>query len=252
MCFKMLKIFVIALFLPALLAAARISASRGQFPHQVAILEQYGQLHCGGALLTPMLVLTAASCEIDPVNNFTVLAAAVNHKTKEGGQQRYVAEFIPHENFVTPSQGFDIAIVRVKSPFHFNKFVHAIPLDTSASEPIGVALASGWGRTVDGDNNSIPEDLQTVSMSLMTNADCAKKWGQVPLGTICATAPGLKTSRNANCDGDSGGPLSGDSSAGLVIVGVVSYGFGCAGPPIYTSVNAYVDWIEAAKSVILK
>lgn len=43
---------------------------------------------------------------------------------------------------------------------------------------------------MDGNDNSIPDIMQYVMMSLITNANCARNWGRLPAGTICASFPG--------------------------------------------------------------
>ena len=66
-------------------------------------------------------------------------------------------------------------------------------------------------------------------------------------GMICATAPGKDT-----CSGDSGGPLVAVKNAVLVLIGITSWGIGCARldlPGDYTNVAKYLDWIIATMVV---
>lgn len=106
-------------------------------------------------------------------------------------------------------------------------------------------IASGWGRTRDGDNNSIPEILQTVILAMVPYRDCANKWRGLPANVCCASLPGKDT-----CQGDSGGPLAQNVDGQLVQVGIVSFGAECASeflPGIYTTVAKYNGWITENK-----
>lgn len=244
---------MISLFVPALLATpferdgkiiGGVAAKRGQFPNQVAILRSSGSIYCGGSILTESIVLTAAHCKMANVANFKVLAGSLSYINyqKENGQLRSIAKFTPHKQYENVGNGFDIALVKVTQPFQFNSFVQSIELSSSGEYPTGSVVASGWGLTIDGDNNSIPEFLQTVILSAVKYSHCARSWGRLPANVLCATLPGKDT-----CQGDSGGPLAENIGGKLVQVGITSFGEDCASktlPGIYTEVTKYIDWIN--------
>lgn len=203
--FAMIKVIILALFVPALLAAqfqreTKIIggqvAREGQFPYQVALLK-WKQMYCGGSIIAASVVLTAAHCEIDDLKNFIIFAGGNNYKRLEEGQVRNLAQRIAHEKYTEVGNGFDIALIKVKRPFNFTGLVKPIALSTSGNEPTTV-LASGWGLTRDGDPNSIPDNLQYVTMGYLSRNDCLNYWDRLPANVVCATAPGKDTCQGKN------------------------------------------------------
>jgi trypsin len=87
--------------------------------------------------------------------------------------------------------------------------------------------------------------LQKVDVPLVSPAMCDKGYpGEITNTMICA---GLEEGGKDSCQGDSGGPLVvTDNNNQKVLVGVVSWGYGCARPGqygVYSKVNAAYDWI---------
>ena len=122
-------------------------------------------------------------------------------------------------------------------------------LDTAGgfADSVGAHLTvAGWGTTTEGGQ---PSDVPLrVRVPIVTNAQCNDAYGtgSIAAGMVCA---GFPDGQRDSCQGDSGGPLFGvDSNGQYVLVGVVSWGFGCARPGypgVYTRVSAYKIWICA-------
>ena len=115
---------------------------------------------------------------------------------------------------------------------------------------------SGWG-TIE-EEGDIPTFLQSVGINLFSKQYCIEhSTGQASGGLdheveICGGVPdndenGLIDGGKDACQGDSGGPLICLRDDQPVLVGIVSWGIGCAEegyPGIYTNVYKFIDWIQ--------
>merc|ERR1712154_396063 len=86
----------------------------------------------------------------------------------------------------------------------------------------------------------------------MSTEKCREKYGESSISEhmLCASNPGKDS-----CWGDSGGPLAVLGQDGSYrIIGVVSWGFGCALPKypgVYTRVTSLLAWIQDTIAVPL-
>jgi secreted trypsin-like serine protease len=100
---------------------------------------------------------------------------------------------------------------------------------------------SGWGLTTE--NGNFSTDLLWVEVPVSARTVCADRYpNRIDNTKICAG-----DSAKDSCQGDSGGPLSGYPSSGVLLIGIVSFGYGCGRegfPGVYTRVSAFADWIR--------
>lgn len=113
----------------------------------------------------------------------------------------------------------------------------------------------GWGKTMEGGSSA--NVLQELKIPVFDNSECRESYrkqnrlftdNQFDKAVLCA---GVLTGGKDTCQGDSGGPLMlpepYKNEARFYLIGVVSYGIGCARPDIlgvYTSTQYFMDWIE--------
>ena len=211
-----------------------------QHPWQVA-LQFKGSFFCGGSIIAPNWILTAAHCFASGAGSgdWRAKSGATDH-TKTGIWDG-VELIVLHADYKTFTEGDDIALIKLKSPANGQVITLAAPNETiPAAQPLEV---TGWGKTEAG----VPSpDLLKTTIPYVDNAVCnepASYNGRVSPGMICA---GRREGGTDACAGDSGGPLVQRTADGPVLVGVVSWGDGCARQlkyGIYTRVSAYRDWI---------
>jgi trypsin len=212
-----------------------------EHPWQVA-LTLNGSYHCGGSIIAFKWVLTAAHCfSPDPEPAGTrAKAGATNYRM--AGAWTDIERIVVHEAYNPITQVNDIALLKLKSPPNGK----IIPIaDASIALPVGEPLeVTGWGRTTEDGNISGDLLKATVPYVDATTCNAPESYnGLIRPGMICA---GRREGGVDACQGDSGGPLVWKSSDGPMLVGVVSFGDGCARKlkyGVYTQVSKYRDWI---------
>ena len=226
-------------------------AADGEYPWMVGLLDatepdEYDGYYCGGSLIHPYWVLTAAHCVIGSrAEDIDVLAGTNDLLNPGSGSQRIaVSEIIISPTYNDITMDGDFALLRLAEPANGTP----IPvIDDPAQEmPWVDATVTGWGDTTG--RGSYPNRLHEVEMPIV-DLELANE-SPVYAGTLTGNmlAAGFEEGGKDSCQGDSGGPLIVPSprAPGWMQAGIVSFGEGCAEPNaygIYTRIGNYRDFV---------
>lgn len=152
-----------------------------------------------------------------------------------------------HENYNNINYDNDVAVLVLEKDLLFNTRVQPIPLATKPENaPVGgFATLTGWGTTVEG-GDYIPSKLQKLSVQIFSTTDCKSFYPNNLISTRMFCAGYANGGKDA-CQGDSGGPLVYNNK----LIGVVSWGIGCARPrkpTVFAGVASLHLWIESKLS----
>jgi len=224
----------------------------GSWPWQASLISSStGRHFCGGSLIYPEWVLSAAHCidsHSDPSSLKIKLGEHVR-STEESSEQLFnVSKIIGHENYTVGGQFFnDVALIKLSRPAKLNKFVNLVCLPAKGEEQKEgtICHTSGWGELESG---ALSNTLQDISGPIWRFADCKDAWKMPDLDpkTICF---GNKHGEDYGaCRGDSGGPLSCKSGGKWKVVGITHL---VAKKPLcriipgrFQKVEPYLDWIQ--------
>ncbi|OCT92534.1 hypothetical protein XELAEV_18015590mg [Xenopus laevis] len=224
---------------------------KGECPWQ-ALLMYDKTFICGGTLIAPDWVITAAHClKPLPENKLTVVLGEHRIGRPEGTEQeRKVSKIIIHEQYFgsKTNNDNDIGLLKLTIPVNYTDYVVPLCLPEkqfAVRELLSVRFStvSGWGRLLD--KGATPEVLQRVQLPRVKTQDCIKQTQMnISQNMFCA---GFTDGSKDSCKGDSGGPHATEYKNTHFLTGIVSWGLGCAQKEkygVYTRVSRYTEWIK--------
>src|SRR5512134_1008270 len=263
-------------FNPRIVGGSTTSISN--FPSQAALVRHpffggndFQRQFCGAELITPRIVQTAAHCVFDtdpdcgPFSNITPtcslavdpggdgtsfmdpndVRAILNRTTlTAGGGEVMIPQGVYRAAGYNPAtMDIDFAWVVLGAPSAQPTIKLAGPDERALWNPGAPSVVSGWGSTIFLGSRS--DTLKSATVPIISDATCGAIGGFYsdfdPSNMVCA---GFMAGGTDSCQGDSGGPLQAPGFVGASpvqrLVGVVSWGIGCAGenaPGVYGRVG---------------
>lgn len=170
-------------------------------------------------------------------------------EVNEGTEQVIqVEEILMHPSYVSSTADSDIALLRLSRPIVYS--THAVPVCLPLRDmaervlwAVSKHTVSGWGkRSEDGPTSRLLRQLQVPRIRTQECVENSKV--VLTSNMFCA---GYIEGKEDSCKGDSGGPLVTRYRNTTFLLGIVSWGKGCARPGsygIYTRVSNYLQWIH--------
>ncbi|MBN8868099.1 MAG: serine protease [Solirubrobacterales bacterium] len=232
------------------------ATSISKWPWQVAMAESPGhrpgvspkkrQL-CGGSIVAPTMVLTAAHCAIEIEKTkpefFTVIAGRTDlNDTGKGVEVPIVDTYFPKTRSGIPryliQSDWDVALLELAEPLTQTPIKIAGPDEQSLLKPGRTAVTTGWG-TINPSRPVRPKGLMMGRTNIQPPSVCHLLDFFIPFSAETQFCMGDSRGRASSCYGDSGGPTVIATDDGYRQIGAVSLGYGiCDGtiPSIDTGV----------------
>lgn len=232
-----------------------------EFPWIVELLfqeETYQKHHCGGSLIHPQIVLTAAHCvQNKNVTDLKLRAGECDTDRMcdfEEDQYRGVREIVVHEEFYKGGLYNDVALLILNTPFEINQYVRTVCLPPPSLEKTN-CFATGWGLNSNTESRTekYKVTVKKISAPIVPRQQCQLALRTSRLGErfqlhksfLCAGGEITKDTTQ----GDGGAPLVCEfvgESERYYQLGIVSYGVlvGSSYPGVYADVSVLRGWID--------
>ncbi|GAB6023559.1 hypothetical protein CHUAL_008329 [Chamberlinius hualienensis] len=203
---------------------------------------------CGGALISPTRVLSAAHCVfgLKPIDFQIDLGDQVlSNESETPNVFCNVTNILVHPQYSSQTHVNDIAILTLAKAVIYNYNIQPICIPPKYLDLTGQTLdVTGWGTI--SQSGPASDTLQEVQLPVYPLNDCKNRFNGtnavIDNRVICTQYTGTK--KQDACQGDSGGPAAWQCGGRFMLGGIISLSIGCAlYPGVYTNVSYYRDWI---------
>ncbi|XP_035241906.1 transmembrane protease serine 2-like [Anguilla anguilla] len=230
---------------PARIVGGEVS-TKGAWPWQVSLWAGFTHM-CGGSIITPYWIVTAAHCleTFNDPSDWTVYAGRLDQYDMFSATGSSVSRLISHA-YDSSSQTNDVALMKLSRPLKMSDVVKPVCLPNAGMDFVAprTCWTSGWGAIREMGPSS--QFLRDAEVPLIDRSLCNSSLvydGAIAGTMVCA---GYLEGGVDSCQGDSGGPLVTEEASVWWLVGDTSWGFGCARPNkpgVYGNMPAFLGWI---------
>ncbi|MFE0457047.1 S1 family peptidase [Streptomyces sp. NPDC058914] len=211
------------------------------YPFMMQITDASQNQFCGGTLVSPTKVVTAAHCMVGETTGSVRVVGGRTYLDGTNGTVSRVSRIWIHPDYTDAANGDDVAVLTLSTSMPYTTASYVSSSQTGVYAAGTTARVLGWGTTSSGGSSS--DQLRTATVPIVSNSSCGSSYGSdfVASDMVCAgyTSGGVDT-----CQGDSGGPLL----IGGVLAGITSWGEGCAEagqPGVYTRLTTFSGLVTA-------
>ena len=232
-----------------------MAAKIGRWPWQAGLKRSAAdKIFCGGSLIDPQWVVTAAHCLYDMVKysstgmipHIEVVLGEFNQERKDQKEVLVnVSKLFLHGQYDPKTMDYDMALLKLENPLKLSKIVRPVCLPNESVDfrPGTSCYVTGFGLTEQG--GEVATTLQEASVPIVPQEICQSAYTTKKITSRMFCAGFAKGGIDA-CRGDSGGPLVCKNDDKWLLKGIVSWGVGCARPGaygVYSNVKEFLPWI---------
>ncbi|MGW3466072.1 S1 family peptidase [Streptomyces olivaceoviridis] len=211
------------------------------YPFMMQITDASQNQFCGGTLVAPKKVVTAAHCMVGETTSSVRVVGGRTYLNGTNGTVSRVSGIWINPDYTDATDGDDVAVLTLSTSMPYTTAKYVSSSQTSVYAAGTTARILGWGTT--SENGGSSNQLRTATVPVVSDSSCRSSYGSdfVQSDMVCAgyTSGGVDT-----CQGDSGGPLL----IGGALAGITSWGEGCAEagyPGVYTRLTTFSDLVTA-------
>lgn len=229
-------------------------ATKHAYPFMARLIIRWGEESgmCGGTLISENFVMTAAHCVFHPTKGNIIDSVTIyfgeHDRYAEDDDARAVRSGLQVflHSYNKKAHYNDVALIQLSESLQVSANIKpACITDESFTGKEVNATAIGWGAL--GSGAELSQVLREVDIPVLDDSMCEKSYKThfYPEYMMCA---GYLNGTKDTCQGDSGGPLFIRENDQFTVIGMTSFGLGCASegyPGIYTRISAYSSWVKS-------